>query len=321
MLMNNNNFFEKNKTITIITIITIVVISLIIIIICSDIILHRLLGLGRPVLYDSNPIYGYRPYPNKEYSRFWGSKIAFNNLSLRAESNWDDSKFNKVLFLGDSVTYGGSYIDNYELFSYLSVKMLKNNFISGNAGVNGWGVENVYGLIVETNFTPAKIYVSVFPECDFYRGLVRLQGLPFFNLSPNYAVKELWYYFCYMQNNKRYLNWQELSNEKTKQLVVEKAIRKLKQMDNFLHEHGYKHFIFISPTMNQVLKKMAKDKLVKTIISQHQLKCYYIVDDINLNLKLTNEKIVECYHDSIHLSKKGHRIWSKIISTRLRQVL
>jgi len=65
------------------------------------------------------------------------------------------------------------------------------------------GVENIFGLIVETDFTSAKIYVSVFPELDFYRGLTRLQGLPFFNKKPKYAMSELWYYFCYKQNNFR----------------------------------------------------------------------------------------------------------------------
>ena len=108
-------------------------------IITSEIILQKFLGLGKPVIYDSNPIYGYRPLPDRDYKRFWGKTISFNNLSLRSEVDWDNNIQNKILFLGDSVTYGGSYISNLELFSYLSVKELKNYFISGNAGVNAWG--------------------------------------------------------------------------------------------------------------------------------------------------------------------------------------
>jgi len=315
------NFFEKNKKIAIITITSIIVVCFIIIFIITDILLYKLIGLGRPVLYNSNPIYGYRPLPNKEYRRFWGSRISFNNLSLRSESNWDGIKHNKILFLGDSVTYGGSYIDNSELFSYLSVKKLNGNYISGNAGVNAWGVENVFGLIVESKFTPAKVYVSVFPECDFYRGLTRLQGLPFYNISPKYAIKELWHFFCYKQNNKRYLNWQSISNEKTNQIVVDKAVRKLKQMDTFLHEKGYNHIVFITPSKNQLLNKDSIDQLIKQTISNHQLNVNYILDAINSNHKLTNEGINECYHDSIHLSKKGHQIWSEIICKKLKELL
>ena len=145
------------------------------------------MGLGGPVLYDSSPIYGYRPLPGKEYSRFYGETIKFNNLSLRAENDWDDKRENKILFLGDSVTYGGSYIDNKELFSCLAVKDF-DDYESGNAGVNGWGVENIYGLVVESNFLPAQIYVTTLPEGDFHRGLTRLQGMPIFNNSPKKAI-------------------------------------------------------------------------------------------------------------------------------------
>ncbi len=212
------NIFEKHSKKTIIAIVLFVV-SLFIG--ASEIFLEKFMGLGNPVIYSSFPLFGYRPLPEKEYSRYWGAKIKFNNLALRAETDWDKNIEDKILFLGDSVTYGGSNIDNTELFSFLSVKSLGGSYISGNAGVNAWGVENVYGLIVESNFIPAKVYVTTFPEKDFYRGLVRLRGLPFFSRDPKFALKELWYYFCYIQNNKRYkINWRYYVNKQTKTLAV-----------------------------------------------------------------------------------------------------
>src|SRR3989304_1941024 len=105
------------------------------------------LGLGDVVVYESNPLYGYRPKPNQSVKRFHQVKLCFNNLGLRAKEDWDLNKKEKyVLFLGDSVTYGGSYIDNEELFSTLAVKSLPN-VVAGNAGVNAWGILNVYGLV------------------------------------------------------------------------------------------------------------------------------------------------------------------------------
>ena len=266
-------------------------------------------------------MYGYRPLPDREYKRFWGTTISFNNLSLRSEADWDSNKQNKILFLGDSVTYGGSYISNLELFSFLSVKKLKNKFISGNAGVNGWGVENVFGLIVEKGFTPAKIYVSVFPELDFYRGLTRLQGLPFFNTSPKYAMKELWLYFCYKQNNFRYKNWQNNSDELTKKSIVEKAIKKLKQMDEFLRDKGYIHTIFISPTKKQLMKQDTNDITINDLMQKYQLSAYYIEKEIGEIMNLSDKEKMDCYHDNVHLSKFGHKIWADAIISRLSQVL
>jgi len=66
--------------------------------------LRLFLGLGNPVLYDSNPLYGFRPLPNSLYKRFGGVTIRFNNLGLRAERDFDPDRGDKVLFLGDFVT-------------------------------------------------------------------------------------------------------------------------------------------------------------------------------------------------------------------------
>lgn len=311
------NIFEKHRKKTIIAIVLFVAALLIG---ASEIFLENFMGLGNPVIYNSSPVYGYRPLPEKEYSRFWGAKIQFNNLALRAETDWDKNVEDKILFLGDSVTYGGSHIDNTELFSYLSVKSLESGFVSGNAGVNAWGVENVYGLIVESNFIPAKVYVTTFPEGDFYRGLVRFQGLPFFNKSPKFAFEELWYYFCYKQNNNRYKKWQSYANEQTKTLVVEKAVQKLKKMDVFLKERGYTHYIFITPTKDQVIEGVEKDSLVNGLLMKYELFPYYIIDEIN-KLNLSKKEMEDSYRDDIHLTRIGHKIWSEIIASKLRGLL
>ncbi len=311
------NRFEKHRKKSIIAIILFFAFLLVGI---SEIFLDKFMGLGNPVIYNSSSIYGYRPLPNKEYSRFRGAKIKFNNLALRAETDWDKNIEDKILFLGDSVTYGGSYIDNTELFSFLSVKSLGGSYISGNGGVNAWGVENVYGLIVESSFIPAKVYVSTFPEADFYRGLVRLQGLPFFNKDPKFAFGELWYFFCYMQNNNRYEEWQSYANGQTKTFVVEKAVQKLKKMDTFLKESGYKHLIFITPYKKQVIEGAEKDPLVNELLVKYELSPYYIMDEVS-RLKLSKREIEDSYHDHIHLSKMGHKIWSKIIASKLKELL
>ena len=118
------NIFERNqkKTIAIIVLLFIVLSTSL-----TELLLEKVYGLGNVVLYDSNPLYGFRPIPNQTILRsgYWYKpfkvKMAFNNLALRAEDDWDDKKDDKILFLGDSVPYGGSCVDNKELLSYLAV--------------------------------------------------------------------------------------------------------------------------------------------------------------------------------------------------------
>lgn len=274
------------------------------------------MGLGNPILYDSNPLYGYRLLPNQEITRFMGATITVNNLGLRADENWDENKNDKVLFLGDSVTYGGSYINNRDLFSTIAGRGL-NNFKGGNAGVNGWGIENIYGLVVESNFRPAIIYVTTVPEGDFYRGLSRIQGLPFYMASPKYAIMELWYFFCYLQNNKRYIGGLSLPTDTEIKYAVEKAVKKLKEMDKLLKENGYSHLIFISPSKDQVYGEDTKEHLIQSLLNRYDLNPIYILDRLNkedLALKGT------IFHDGIHLEKPGHKIWGRIIGAEIQKL-
>lgn len=312
----HNNVFERNKK-KVCVLVVLVLISMCLLL--TETFLRKVIGLGNPVLYDSSPLYGFRPLPNTEYHRFRGARLRFNNLGLRAESDFDGDPNNKVLFLGDSITYGGSYIDNKELFSYLAVRDL-GAYESGNAAVNAWGVENIHGLIVECGFLPAKVYVTTLAEGDFYRGLTRCQGMPFFNVRPRLALLELWYYFCFRQNTRRYRQWQTYAGEEDRRLVVEKAVRRLKEMDELLKGKGFDHLIFISPCKEQVVGNAAKDPLVKDMLAKYDLHPVYISDKLSeCGLSALEEQ--KLFYDSIHLEREGHVLWAKIIRHELDKIV
>jgi hypothetical protein len=306
------NIFERHKYLILVSV-TLPVILMISIL--AEVGMEKFTGLGNPILYDSSPIYGFRPLPGRTYTRFHGKEIKFNNLGIRANEDWHGNIHNKILFLGDSVTYGGSYISNQELFSYLAVKDFPG-WQSGNAGVNAWGVENIYGLVVETNFTPAQVYVTTLPEGDFYRGLTRMNGQPFFNVSPQYAFKELWLYFCCQQNDKRYMGWHDFATPAETKYVIEKAVEKLKKMDTFLKDKGFQHLIFITPYKGQFLGIQKKDTLVANLLTEYKLKPIYLLDKLPRKLDVEN-----IFHDQVHLEKKGHEVWGALIKEELRGAL
>ena len=309
-----NNIFERNKKTTVFILLSVFfLLSLIL----TEVLLRNLYGLGNPVIYDSNPLYGYRPIPDKIYSRFRGSLLKFNNLGLRAEGDWDyGKKDDKVLFMGDSVTYGGSYLSNNELFSNLALKDLPE-YRSGNGGVNAWGVENIYGLIVDEKYTPAKYYVITLTEGDFYRGLTRIQGMPFFNNKPKFALLELYYYLCWSQNNHRYKEWTNFANVEQKLKVINKAVKKLKDTINFLESRGYSCLIFITPTKQQVLNESEKDRLVYRSLKEHNVSAVYIADELR-NYNFSNDDKMMMFYDGIHLAKRGHEVWGRIIGDKLK---
>lgn len=285
----------------------------------TELLLRRLMGLGNPVIYDTNPFYGYRPLPNRQYTRFRGAHLTFNNLALRAETDFDPDPNDKILFLGDSVTYGGSRTDNEDLFSHLSTMGLKD-FKSGNAGVNGWGIENIHGLVVETGFRPARIYVTVVTEADFYRGLTLCRGMPFFNIKPRFALTELWYFFCAKQARKKHRPWTDYAGEAQIRRMADKAATKLKEMDDSLHREGCRHLIFITPTRTQVMGAAEKDPVVSEMLGKQGLAARYILDDIDAS-DLSNDEKTGLFYDDVHLSEAGHELWARLIRKELESLI
>ncbi len=295
-------------------------ISLLILFVLVEYVLRIFAGLGNPIIYQANPFYGYRPAPNQEVSRFAGAKIKINNLGLRANEDWDDDVKGKVLFLGDSVTYGGSYIGNTQLFSYLALKGIED-YQSGNAGVNGWGVEAIYGLVVESNFTPAEIYVTLLIEGDFYRHLSGIRGLPFWCRKPNLAIEELLFHYLTLANDNRYQSWDNFyRDEKIVHQLIEKSVIKLKEMDNFLKSKGFIHLIYMSPDARHLFHDQGKDPIVLQYLMKHQVNITYLVDRLKL-LNFQEGAAEEIYYDGGHLDIEGHQLWGEIIGEDLQKVI
>ena len=110
-----------------------------------DIVLAKKYGLGTPLIYKYSNIVGYEIEPNQKLKRL-GNNIEINKYGMRS-SNWKDDIPNKILFYGDSVTYGGSIVSNQDLFSENVCRILKETknkkFTCGNYGVNGYNLEGI----------------------------------------------------------------------------------------------------------------------------------------------------------------------------------
>jgi hypothetical protein len=284
--------------------------------IAAEIALKRFSGLGRPVLFYAHPSYGYRMQPNQETWRFGGAHFKINNLGLRANGDWDSGPGERILFLGDSVTYGGNHISNQQLFSELAVRGL-GGFTSGNAGIPSWGVENVHGLIVQEKFLPASVYVSTFIEQDFYRGLQLGQNMPWIKYElPLLALQELaefgWHRFV---KNTREIN-RRVREREPADVRVARAAAKLRAMDEFLKARGYQHLIFISPTREQVLGEHPRDLRVHAQLEKHGVETVYLVGEPIMRAASPDERR-SWYQDDVHLTAKGHAVWGELIRQHL----
>lgn len=293
---------------------------LLVLVVAAELLLARFTGMGRPVLFAAHPAYGYRLKPHQETRRFGGAHFKINNLGLRAQRDWDARTDGRILFLGDSVTYGGNRISNQDLFSEVAVAGLPG-FESGNAGTPNWGVENVHGLVVEARFLPASVYVSTFIENDFYRGLPQGLNLPWVRYEPPaFALQELadfvWHKYVKdtQQSNRR------VREAEPSDVRLARAATKLKALDGFLRERGHRHFIFISPTRDQVLGAQPPDPRVQAELERHAIGAVYLLDEPIMRSAAQAEREA-WFQDDVHLTAKGHAVWGRLIGARLAQSL
>ena len=156
----------------------------------------RALGLGRPLLYDNRLAWGYRPLPDQTRTRWRGARVHVNALGVRgpdvAATRPPDTT--RLLFLGDSVTWGGSYVDDDALFAAVAARRLARDGRRVewlDAGVNGWGPENTLGLVRETGGFDSTAWIVTGLADDLRREKTHAGEVPYFNAPPATALEEL----------------------------------------------------------------------------------------------------------------------------------
>jgi len=168
----------------------------------------RALGLGDPILYDNRAAYGYRPFPNQVRRRLLGARISVNDLGVRGPAVAPErpAKTVRVLFLGDSVTWGGSAVDDHDIFPAVAGRTLAAAIGAPvetlDAGVNAWGPQNILGLLLETGGFDSSVWVLTLLQDDFRREKTHLGEVPYFSISPTWAIEELAVYAAYRLLNR-----------------------------------------------------------------------------------------------------------------------
>jgi len=300
------------------------IVSLLICLLASELFLETFSGLGNPPLYKISPLYGYRLKANqviepKGHMGFlYGARITTNNLGLRAAEKWDSNPAGKILFLGDSVTYGGQYVSDSQLFTSLAKKRLPGWQV-GNGAINGWGIENIAGLVHDYQFTPAEIMVICVPAGDFYRGLSRASFMPLWTKPPNSALQDLFMHFIWQINKSRYSN-RVIDEETHLDKIVDRAIRRLKELVGYLQQQKVHYFLFILPTREQILGNELRDERVEKTLKKYQIDAQYLLPDL-LAHEPDIEKRRAWFHDEIHLEPPGHKVYGIFIGDALSQAL
>jgi lysophospholipase L1-like esterase len=277
--------------------------------------LLRYQGFGTPIIYEKSHQYGYAPAPNQKLIRFNNKRVTIDSNGFRKGSETKNTN-NKIYFLGDSVTYGGSYIDDDELFSENFCKKINQNskkkFNCYNGGVNAYGFENIierYKSIKKNKNT--FIIITLIPG-DFSRNFVQIESLPYFTKKHTHFLKattELTaYYLDIARTNLRFDEKRFSIEQKLDDYMKKKISENLYQLQE-MQKKDPNLIIFFFPPKKFLLEKNLNEFDNFFLKKIYNKKNYYnLTDDLK---SLSN--IDNIYYDSIHLNSKGHQIMSEVL--------
>lgn len=293
----------------------------------------RYLGLGHPITYEISTLWGYSPSPNQTERRFRDSLVTIDKNGFRIARPLEGGT--PIIFFGDSITYGGSYVDDNQLFSSLTCEMLDSENVSpkyscANAGVNGFGIRNMLGRIiyVEKQFPNAVIVLTIISD-DFYRNFSQLGGLPFFIEKPPEPFPATIELIAYSIDCVRsYLRFKgskislhdEMQSQRDRLLAhieIDMVAHSLRELLEKRNEKGKHTIVIWSPSRNWFNGMESEEEQYP-----HDKLQGLGVDAIDMAVRLrqTKKSASEIFYDDAHLERNGHRAYAEVISAELSRL-
>lgn len=285
-----------------------VILILILFIVVCEFILRYAFGFCDALLYRESDKYEYIAQPNQNRHRF-GAYIHYNSFSQR--NGEPDSTKVRVLGLGDSVLFGGTWMDQDSLASTLFSEETGKQMLNISAG--SWGPDNCAAYLKENGTFGANAMILVCSSHDAYDVMTHI---PVVGIYPNYPDKQ--YSFAWIELVDRYLiprikmlfankvlldpDTSVVASSKAKTVVKKSQVfnpgfSQLKQIADSLN---IPFSIYLHAEKNEI-ESGRYNEMGERIIKWAQQ------NDVQLMQGLKNGETLDMYKDIIHFNEKGQR--------------
>jgi hypothetical protein len=285
----------------------------------------RTRGFGDPVLYVADPVVGYYTAPDMKKDRY-GGLVQTNRWGMRSDDVAEKKPAGtfRILMLGDSTLYGGSYIDQADLYASILPKLLnQGKGLPGKVeilamGVNGWGPFHERGYVTKFGVFEADLAIINMPCDDINRPLYGLMSVPFFSNKqpPKLALEEFANHFMW-----RYRSAHAGLDDAWEQEQSQLGIAEYGRLVDDLKAKGVPEVMAaILPNRSSGTGGPEEPREVKWIgqlldtFEKHGAHPYYAKGYF-----AGKGKAEELYYDNVHLHVKGHRLYAEFFATRLME--
>lgn len=285
-------------------------------------------GLGRPLIYEYNEKYQYYTRGGQELRRF-GRHIYINSMGMRSPELEYDSKHkrNRILFIGDSVAFGTTYIDQIDIFTSRISQILNDKFNNKyeilNASSPGWAPENELMFIQERGIYNADCVFIVLNTKDlsqpisiFHESYSTPTQYPVSALSEligRYMLPRLLPSRMYRDPGSTGYDFPPSVQDKLK------IVATLNQMESTIKKNGAEiNILYIPSRTLDILENqdawLSGLNAIKVWANKKRIRIIDLTDDFNL---LQPNMI---YVDGVHLTKYGNNVVSLRVAAAIGSI-
>jgi lysophospholipase L1-like esterase len=276
----------------------------------------RAYGLGSPLLYEESNEFRYSLQPDQETHRLRNARVRIDRYGSRSDDDWDAAGATRILFIGDSVTYGGSYIDNTEIFSAVTCAELRSRremAVCGNLGTNGYGVLNMAYRIRFASLPRQDLTVVTVLADDTLRGLSGLSAFPYFSQPLPALIPALTEAGLFAVDTARAkLRFDRGGGPFQARGEHAEAVADLALAELFsaLEDVGPVLIVY-SPLRRSV--EAGRDPFAEYVLARLQSSGYPVLDMLT-ELAEHSQRLDEIYYDGAHLEVAGHSLYGEKIA-------
>lgn len=272
------------------------------------------LGFCDALLYQASDKYEYIPKPNQERLRF-GVRLITNSYSQRSEE--PDSTKVKILGLGDSVIFGGGWMDNGSLATTLFSNETGMQMLNISCG--SWGPDNCVAYLREKGTFGAKAMVLVCSSHDAYDAM---SFVPVVGVWPNYPDKQyklaIWelidrYVIPYIKVKTQIKQFADPDAEVEKKAADRQVIQKspyfvkgFDDMKQIADSLDIPLWIYLHAEQGELEQKRYNDMGQQIIMWADSVQVT-LIDGIR------EGETQEMYHDALHFNERGQRHLADVI--------
>lgn len=298
-------------------------IVLVVLVAGAELTLRFVFGLGNPVLVAPDAACGYILKPNQNVDRFF-CHTRTNRYGMRSGPVQEEPAPGalRIMFLGDSVTYGTSRVDQSDLFTQILHRELPSVVHQPvevlNASAGAWAIDNEWSYLRSRGTFHAALVLLVLNSGDPGQPRAEIQdvGEDTTLHHSTTAIGELWSRWFvprFLHGSARTDAGDKSSNTEG---VIHQNLEELDEMQGFVQSHHARLAVVYIPFRKEIPAPAARaQSLLHTWADGHHVPIF----DMTAAEAVYPSK--EITLDGAHLNRKGNAIVAHAVEEQWKMVL